>query len=129
MGQAAPRKTAVTQRLLQGIEGELGMCRPRRPPTDDTTGEDVNDERGVHKALPRRHLGEVRHPLRVRLRRPELAVHLVRRARRGPVGDGGPDRLAANCALQTHPPRQTSTVQRATAAPSRPSCRQTLRAP
>ncbi len=106
MGQAALRRTAVVQRLLQGIEDEPGMRGPGHPPADDAAGEDVDDEGGVREASPRRHVGEARHPQHVRPRRPELAVHLVRRAGRGLVGDGGPDLPAAGRAPQAHPPHQ-----------------------
>jgi len=40
------------------------------------------------------------------MRRPELPVHLVRRARGGLVGDGGPGLLAAHGAAQAHLPHQ-----------------------
>jgi hypothetical protein len=59
----------------------------------------------------------------------ELAVHVVERTWRRLVADRGPDRLAADDALQGQATISRSTVQRATSKPSRPSCRQTLRAP
>jgi hypothetical protein len=104
--EATFHRTAVVQRLLQGIEDEIGMCRPRHPPADDAAGEDVDDEGHVHEALPSRHVGEIRHPQGIRMRRPELPVHLVRRARGGLVSDRGPGLLAADCATQAHPPHQ-----------------------
>jgi hypothetical protein len=129
MGQAALRRAAVMQRLFQGIEDKACMSRPRDPPADNAAGEDVDDEGDVHKALPGGHKGEIRHPQHVRTRRPELPVHLVRRTGRGLVGDRGPDLLAADDTAQPIRRISRSTVQRATAMPSRPSCRQTLRAP
>ena len=59
MGEAALRRTAVVQRLLQGIEDEAGMGGARHPPADDPAGEDVDDEGHVHKAPPRRDVREI----------------------------------------------------------------------
>ncbi len=55
---AALHRTAVVQRLLQGIEDEVGMRRPRDPAADDAAGKDV-DEGHVHEALPGRDIGEI----------------------------------------------------------------------
>ena len=41
---AALNRPAVVQRLLQGIEDEVRLRRPRHPPADDAAGEDVDDE-------------------------------------------------------------------------------------
>jgi len=49
---------------------------------------------------------EVRHPQGVRVRRTDLPVHLVRRARRGLVGNRGPALFAADNAAEPHPPHQ-----------------------
>src|SRR3954452_14001700 len=57
MDEAALCGTAVVQRLLQGIEDEVRMRRPRHPPADDPAGEDVDDEGHVDEALPGRHVG------------------------------------------------------------------------
>ena len=43
----------VVKRLLQGIEHEVGMRRPRDAPADDPTGERVDDEGDVDEASPR----------------------------------------------------------------------------
>src|SRR6478735_265612 len=94
MNKAVLPRTAVVQRLLQSIKNEGGMGCPRHPPADNAAREDVDDEGGVHEALPGRHVGEIRHPQSIRLRRAELTVHLVRRARRGLVGDRSPVLLA-----------------------------------
>jgi hypothetical protein len=106
VGQAGLHRTAIMQSLLQSIEDKTSMRRSRHPPANDPAGEDIDDEGDVHKALPGRHVGEIRHPQHVRLRRPELPVHLVRRARRSLVSDGGPGLLAADGATQAHPPHQ-----------------------
>ena len=57
VNEAALHRTAVVQRLLQGIEDEVRMRRPRHPPADDAAGEDVDDEGHVDEALPGRHVG------------------------------------------------------------------------
>ena len=62
----------------------------------------VDDERDVDEAPPSRHVGEVAYPEPVRRRRLELPVHLVAPAWLGWVGDGRPDPLAADDALQAH---------------------------
>src|SRR3954463_16479882 len=54
MDEAALRRTAVVQRLLQSIEDEIRRRRPRHPPADDAAGEDVDDEGHVDEALPGR---------------------------------------------------------------------------
>src|SRR3954471_15681262 len=106
MDEAALHRTAVVQRLLKSIEDEIRMRRPRHPPADDAAGEDVDDEGHVDEALPGRHVGEIRHPQGVRMRCLEVPVHLVRRAGRRLVSDGGPGLLAANGAAQAHLPHQ-----------------------
>ena len=45
--------------FLAGGEASLAT-RPRHPPTQDTAGEDVDDEGHVNEALPGCHVGEVR---------------------------------------------------------------------
>ena len=57
--QATLRRTAVVERLLQRVEDEARMGRPRDPPADDATGEDVDDESGVDEPLPGRDVGEI----------------------------------------------------------------------
>jgi hypothetical protein len=47
------------QRLLQSVEDEPSMRRPRHPPANDAAGEDVDDERCVDEALPGRDIGEI----------------------------------------------------------------------
>src|SRR4051795_7965065 len=106
MDEAALHRTAVVQRLLKSIEDEVRMRRPRHPPADNAAGEDVDDEGHVDEALPGGDIGEIRHPQGVRMRRPELPVPLVRRARGSLVSDGYPGLLAANRATQAHLPHQ-----------------------
>ena len=88
--------------LLERIEHEAGVCRPRDPPADDATGVGVDDEGDVDEARPGRHIGEVGEPQRIRMLCPELPIDVVQRARRCLVADRGPDRLAANHALQAN---------------------------
>ena len=81
---------SVVQRLLQRVEHEAGVRRPRHAPADDAPGVGVDDEGDVDEARPGRDVGEVRDPQRVRPRRLELPVDVVERARRGLVADRGP---------------------------------------
>ncbi len=88
--------------LLQRIEHEARMCRARRAPADDAPRIGIDDEGDVDEAGPGRHIGEVRHPQRIRARCLELAIDVVLRTRGRLVADRGSDRLAADDALQTH---------------------------
>jgi hypothetical protein len=47
------------ERLLQRVEDEASMGRPRHSPADDAAREDVNDESGVDEPLPGRDVGEI----------------------------------------------------------------------
>ena len=62
VNETAPHRAAVVQRLLESIEDEVRMRRPRHPPTDDAAGEDVDDEGHIHEALPGGDIGEIRYP-------------------------------------------------------------------
>ena len=57
---------AIVQGLLQRVEHEAGVRRPRHAPADDAAGVGIDDERDVDEAGPRRHVGEVRDPKHVR---------------------------------------------------------------
>src|SRR5262245_10619409 len=81
---------AVVDGLLQGIEHEVGRQRGRDTPSDDATGEDIDDERDIDEAAPGRHVGEIRDPELIWPGRRELAIDEIRRplGRRGcPRGD------------------------------------------
>ena len=65
---AAGEGPALVQRLLQGIEHEVGAGRARHPPADDPAGEDIDHEGHVDEARPGRDVGEVRDPQHVRAR-------------------------------------------------------------
>ena len=92
-------------------------------------GEDVDDERDVDKAGPRRHVGEIGDPQRIGARRRERAVHQVSR----------PGRRVIRIVVLNRRPRTApwspisrisrATLQRATRMPSRVNCRQILRTP
>ena len=49
----------IMKRLVEGIEHKARMGRSACPPTDDTAGEGINDERHVNEALPGRDIGEI----------------------------------------------------------------------
>ncbi len=95
---------SVQEGLLQCVEHEAGTGRPADPPAHDAAGLGIDDEGNVNEAGPGRDVGEVRDPQHVRLRRPELAVHVIQRARRGLVADRRAHRLAADHPLQAHAP-------------------------
>ena len=44
------RARAIIERLLQGVEGQIGPQRARHAPAHDPTGEDVDHERDVREA-------------------------------------------------------------------------------
>ena len=92
----APVQTAVMQGLLQCIEHEARVCRPRGTPADDAAGVDVDDEGDIDEARPARHIGEVGDPQRIWPRRIELTLDVVQRRRRGLVADRGADMFAAD---------------------------------
>jgi hypothetical protein len=68
---------AIAERLLEGIQGEVGAQRRRRPPPDNPAGEHVDHERDVHNAAPWRDVRDVRHPQRIRSIGGERALHEV----------------------------------------------------
>jgi hypothetical protein len=50
MDQAVRRvPAAVVDRLLEGIQDNVGVQRGRHPPADDAAREDIDDERAVEK--------------------------------------------------------------------------------
>ena len=96
----------IVQCLLQGIEDETSMRGAADAPAHDTAGEGIDDKRNINKALPGGHVDEIGNPQPVRLWRPELALDVVQRARRGLVADSRSDRLTPNHPLQAHAPHQ-----------------------
>lgn len=93
-------RSSLVQGLLQRVEHEAGMGRPRHPPTNDPPSIGVDDEGDIDEARPGRDIGEVRDPEPVGRRRVEHPVDMVQRAWRCLVLDGRPDRLAADDSLQ-----------------------------
>jgi hypothetical protein len=89
----------------------------------------VDDERDVGKPRPSRDVGQVGHPQPIGCRRSEPAPHEVSRPWRSRVGDSGALGLAPGGAGQAESHISRSTVQRATAMPSRLSASHTLGAP
>jgi len=59
VGQAAFRRAAAMQGLLQGVEDKARMSCPRDPPVDNAAGKDVDDEGGINEAPPGGHVGEI----------------------------------------------------------------------
>ncbi len=54
------------QRLFKCIQHEVRGHRRTDPPADDAASKHVDHERHVQPALPRRYVGEVRHPKLIR---------------------------------------------------------------
>src|SRR5690606_8425482 len=67
----------LIQRLLQGIEHEVGLHGTADAPAHDTTGKYVNYEGHIQPALPGRHVREVRHPQLIGPVGLELPIHVV----------------------------------------------------
>src|SRR3954449_9157123 len=126
---AAPDGPARVQGLLQRVEHEASVSRAGDAPADDAPREDVDDEGDIDETGPRRDVGKVGHPQGVRTRRFELPIDAIERTRGGRIAD-----MVRTLLPRTTPCRpivriRRATVQRATAVPSRRSCRQTLRTP
>ena len=51
---AAFGRSAVVERLLQGIQDKAGVCGARYPPANDPPGKGFDDEGHIDEALPRR---------------------------------------------------------------------------
>jgi hypothetical protein len=67
---------AVADRLLEGIERQVRPQGRRRPPSNDSPREDVDDERDVDETSPGRDLREIGDPVCVLIqesRRPTFA--------------------------------------------------------
>src|SRR6266446_6757171 len=83
------------------------MCCPADAPTDDISGEHVDDERHINEPGPCRDIGKIRDPQPVGSWRLELAIDPIERAWSALVADGRALWLAADDALQaevTHEP-------------------------
>src|SRR5438105_3086439 len=100
-------RTTGIERLFKSIEHEVGPRRARSLPADDPAREHVDDEGNVHEPLPRRDIGEVAHPQRIRTLGAELPVHAIQRARHAAVADRGTHLLATDDASQAEPLHQS----------------------
>jgi len=120
---------ALVQGLLQRVQHEAGVSRTRDTPADDAPGKSVGDKGDIDEASPCRAVGKVGYPQGIRARCRELPIDAIERTRGRRIANGGPDRLARTTPCKPIARIRRATVQRATAIPSRPSCRQTLRTP
>ncbi len=116
-GLAAP----VINGLLERIEDEVGCQGRRDAPTDDSTGEDVDDDRDVDEATPGRDIREVRHPELIRSRRGEVPIDKIERPIRlgssvGRRGPGAPADGTGQAHLPHQPPDTTARLAQALAA-------------
>jgi hypothetical protein len=123
----APNRAALMQRLVQCVQHEAGVSRAGGAPADDAPRKGVDDKGDIDEAGPGRDKGEVGYPQGVWARRRELPINAIERARGRRIADCGTDPRTTPCRPILRIRR--ATVQRATAIPSRPSCRQTLRTP
>ena len=99
---ASDARSAIVQRLFEGIEHKARMRRPADPPADNAAGEHIDNESDVDKPDPGRDAGEIADPEPVRCRGLEVAVHMVERARRCLVAVGRAMRLASDNTHQPH---------------------------
>ena len=98
---------AGVERLFQGIKHEVGPHRPADPPTDDTAGNDVDDEGDIDESLPGRDVGEIGNPQLIWPICLELPIDPIQRTRRLGIPHGCAYNFAAHDAA--HP---SSTVKR-----------------
>ena len=96
---AAMNWSTIVKRLLQGIQHEAGMGGAADPPAHDIARVDVDHEGHIGEPGPRRYIGEVGDPEPVRRWSMELAIDVIKRARRRLVADRGAHRLAADHSL------------------------------
>ena len=77
------------KRLLQGVQRQVASKRVRHTPAYDLARENVRDERHVHEADPRRHVGQVRDPELVRALGRKAPLDEIRRPRGCLIDDRG----------------------------------------
>jgi hypothetical protein len=126
---AALDRPPRVQGLLQRVEHEAGVRRPRDPPADNAPRISIDHKGNIDEAGPGRDIGEIRDPEHVRARRLELPVDAIERACRGRVGIVVRTVLPRTAPCRPMARISRATVQRATLIPSRPSRRQTFRTP
>ncbi len=100
------QRAPLVQGLFRRIQDEASARGPRHTPADDPPRIGVDDEGDAGEPWPGRDIGEVGDPQHVRVRRLELPVDVVQRARCRRVADRGPDRLAVDKTLQAHAAHQ-----------------------
>ena len=111
MDQVPVAEIATPQRHLERIEDEVGAEVVGELPADDHPRVNVEDERDVQPALPRRHVGDVGEPQLVRSLGDEVALDQVRRP--GRVSSG----MVVNCLRPRCTPRRPmSAITRADGA-------------
>ena len=84
------------ERLLQGIQNEVGAHRTTDSPADDPAGKDIDDEGDIDEPRPRGNMGEIGDLELIRPIRLELAMDPILRTRRGRIAEGGSHHLAAH---------------------------------
>ena len=72
-------RPAPLQRHVESIEHHLGVQRGRKRPADNTTRIDVNDDRQIKEAGPRRKVRYVGNPQLIGLVGGEVAIHQIGR--------------------------------------------------
>jgi hypothetical protein len=93
-------------RVLEGVEDQLGSHRLRGAPTDDPSGERVDHERDVDHPGPGRAIREVRHPQTIGSRRVEATVDQIREPFMRRIGNRGAVFAAVGRALPAVGPHQ-----------------------
>ena len=74
---AAAGRPSVMERLLQGVENEVGVRRPAGSLADDPPRISVDYEGDIDEAGPRRDVSKIREPKPIRRRSLELSVHMI----------------------------------------------------
>ena len=104
---AAVHWPPVMERLLQGVENEVGVRRPAGSPADDPSGVSVDDEGDIDEAGPGRDIGKIRQPQTVRRGSVELSAHMIQRTGGRLVADRRAQRLAPDRPPKAHVPHQS----------------------
>jgi hypothetical protein len=87
---AADAVTAGEDRHLQRIQRQASPQVIRDLPADDLAGEQVRDERRVHKTAGCGHIGDIRDPAAVRRGRGEVPLQQISRPPGAGIGHRGP---------------------------------------
>ncbi len=102
---------------VEGVEGEVGAQRARRPPAQHAPRVGVDRERHVHEPAAGAHPGEVREPQPVGCVDAEVSVHQVLGKAVVAGGGGRAGLCAAHHASKTHLCHQPLHGERATRTP------------